>query len=315
MEYIPERYNSLNKNMKLNPCAEDFTPNIEKNQKINIKGNTGNIMGGNFNGFIFDNLYSEKYLQEKQKSIQLVQDIYQYFYGNYKIKVFIADEQIKSKQGKVTFANTAMVSLQDNNNKQRIFADYDYQRILFLSALFSLFLFIFICFHLSLMTFNNQDITGNIQSRIYQRNDPKNTLNTLKNKNDKRIIIGHLNINHLENKFLPLVSLVKDKLDIFLISETKIDESFPTAQFLIDGYTNPFRRDRDKFGGGLCLYIRDDIPCKQIKLKYTLPLDIECLFIEIRFYKNKYILVGGTIRIRIIALISSVILVRPLIHC
>ena len=240
-------------------------------------------------------------VKETKKQGSLVQEIYKYFYCNYKIK---------STKSVAIFANTVMVSLQDD--KQRIFSEYNYQIIIFLSTLFSLFLSIFIYFHLlPFMRFNIRDTADNTQSTIQQRNEPKSILNTLKIKNNKRIIIGHLNINHLEKKFLPLVSLVKDRLDIFLISETKIDESFPTAQFLIDGYTNPFRRDRNTFGGGLCLYIRDDIPCKQIKLKYTLPSDIECLFIEIRFYKNKYIIVGGITRTRTVSLISSVILVRP----
>ena len=46
-------------------------------------------------------------------------------------------------------------------------------------------------------------------------------------------------------------------------------------------------------GGGLILYVREDIPCKQIKLNFNLPSDIECLFIEINLRKRKYLLVGG----------------------
>ena len=122
--------------------------------------------------------------------------------------------------------------------------------------------------------------------------DPNIILNTLRTKNGERIIIGHLNINHIEKKFGPLVSLVKDRLDIFLLTETKIDQSFPPSQFTIDGYSNPFRRDRDVHGGGLLLYVRDDIPCKEIKV-HTLPGNIECLFIEIKLRNKKYILVGG----------------------
>ncbi len=130
-------------------------------------------------------------------------------------------------------------------------------------------------------------------TNVIDTEDPKTVLNKLRTKNSERIIIGHLNINHLENKFEPLVSLVKDRLDIFLLSETKIDESFPPGQFTIEGYAKPFRRDRDKCGGGLILYLRNDIPCKQIKLQYTLPSDIECLFIEINLRNKKYLLVGG----------------------
>ena len=59
------------------------------------------------------------------------------------------------------------------------------------------------------------------------------SLETLTTKNSDKIIIGHLNINFIENKFSSLVSLVKDKLDIFIVSETKIDDSFPENQFII----------------------------------------------------------------------------------
>ena len=50
--------------------------------------------------------------------------------------------------------------------------------------------------------------------------------------------------------------MIKDNVDILLTSETKIDSSFPTAQFHIDGYII-YRCDRNENGGGLLLYIRD----------------------------------------------------------
>ena len=64
-------------------------------------------------------------------------------------------------------------------------------------------------------------------------------------KNSERIIIGHLNINFIENQFNSLLSLVKDRLDIFMVSERKIDDSFPENQFIIEGHSKPFRRDRN----------------------------------------------------------------------
>ena len=85
---------------------------------------------------------------------------------------------------------------------------------------------------------------------------------------------------------------MKDRLDIILFSETKIDSSFPPSQFAIEGYLNPFRRDRDIHGGGLLLYVRDDIPCKEIK-SHTLPNNVEGLFIEIKLRNMKYVLVAG----------------------
>ena len=122
--------------------------------------------------------------------------------------------------------------------------------------------------------------------------EPRRILNNLISKNNDRLIFGHLNINFIENKFEPLVSLVKDKLDIIMVSETKIDESFPESQFIIEGYSKPFRRDRNSHGGGILIYIRDDIPCKEIKTQ-KLPGDIEGIFIEINLRNNKWILIGG----------------------
>ena len=56
-----------------------------------------------------------------------------------------------------------------------------------------------------------------------------------------------------------LEEIIKDKVDIFLISETKLDSSFPSGQFIIKGYSTPFRLDRNQNGGGLLLYVSEDI--------------------------------------------------------
>ena len=48
-----------------------------------------------------------------------------------------------------------------------------------------------------------------------------------------------------------------------MISETKLDKSFPEVQFFVDAYGPPIRLDRDIHGGGLMLFVREDIPCKR----------------------------------------------------
>ena len=52
-------------------------------------------------------------------------------------------------------------------------------------------------------------------------------LNNLRAQNESGVIIAHLNINFIYNKFEALKSLVENKVDILVITETKIDESFP----------------------------------------------------------------------------------------
>ena len=45
-----------------------------------------------------------------------------------------------------------------------------------------------------------------------------------------------------------------------MISETKIDNSFLVGNFVIDGFSTPYQLIRDSNGGGIMLYIREDIP-------------------------------------------------------
>ena len=48
-------------------------------------------------------------------------------------------------------------------------------------------------------------------------------------KHPKNLFFDHLNVNFIRNKFVSIEELIKSTFDIFLISETKIDDSFPNA--------------------------------------------------------------------------------------
>ena len=71
-----------------------------------------------------------------------------------------------------------------------------------------------------------------------------------------------------------------------MISETKLDESFPSMQFNFDGY-NIFRSDQNAKGDGILMYVRDDIPCKLIPMRSS---TIEGFFIELKLRKKKWLL-------------------------
>ena len=89
-------------------------------------------------------------------------------------------------------------------------------------------------------------------------------LKNIRQKHSNRLVIAQLNINSIRNKFTSLSNMIKDNIDILLISETKINSSFPTVQFHIDGYTI-HRRDRNENDGGLLLYVREDVPSTLLK--------------------------------------------------
>ena len=79
---------------------------------------------------------------------------------------------------------------------------------------------------------------------------------TFRVKYPSNLITGHLNINSIRNKFELLSFLINGKVDIFLISETKINGTFPTSQFLMSGYSNVYRLDRNNKGGGICILLK-----------------------------------------------------------
>ena len=91
-------------------------------------------------------------------------------------------------------------------------------------------------------------------------------LRMLRVKNVNRIIIGNLNINSISNKFDQLKLFVQGKVDILIVTETKLDSTFATSQFVIVGYSEPYRFYRNKNGGGVLIYIREDIPSKLLAI-------------------------------------------------
>ena len=89
-------------------------------------------------------------------------------------------------------------------------------------------------------------------------------------------LIACLNINSLRNKVIDLGVILKDlPRDYLIISETELDESFPNAQFKLNGYEVRARRDRHKHGGGLIEFVRQGFICKRLT-KYE-PNCSECI--------------------------------------
>ena len=107
-----------------------------------------------------------------------------------------------------------------------------------------------------------------------------------------RLLIGNLNINSILNKFDQLKLFLQGKVDILVIKETKLNSTFPTSQFLIESYSEPYCFDKSRNWGGVLIYVREDIPSKPLT-DHTLPHDIEGIFVEINLRKNKWLLFGS----------------------
>ena len=72
-------------------------------------------------------------------------------------------------------------------------------------------------------------------------------------------------------------------MDIIILSEIKIDDSFPTNQFLINGFSLPFRADRNQNDGGILVYTNESIPTKMLQVN----IDIETICFHINLKKRK----------------------------
>ena len=111
----------------------------------------------------------------------------------------------------------------------------------------------------------------------------------LRIRNPNEIIIGNLNINSLPNKFEQLKDTVMQHIDVFVLTETKLDDTFPTTQFLVNGFSETTDLTEIERGGGVIVYIREDIPSKLLD-KHIFLYDMDGLFVELNFRKCKWLL-------------------------
>ena len=81
-------------------------------------------------------------------------------------------------------------------------------------------------------------------------------------------MIGHWNVNLFAAKLDAIKTIIPGNVDIMVFGETKLDESYPMTQLLIDG-------------------VRSDIPCTQPNKH-----EFSNIFVEINFRKSKWLLLG-----------------------
>ena len=90
--------------------------------------------------------------------------------------------------------------------------------------------------------------------------------------------MAHLNMRCLLTGYDEMSSLLVDyRFDVFGVSETWLKPCIPSDRFQVPGYTL-FRADRkatmrypQQTGGGVALYVREDIPCELYELANVEP--------------------------------------------
>ena len=111
----------------------------------------------------------------------------------------------------------------------------------------------------------------------YSNENLKYFLSALRRKNLNTVILAQLNINSIRNKFNLLGEGIKGKVDVLMISETKIDKNFPRRQFYIEGFTPLYRLDQNCHWGGILVYVREDTSFKLIEMNGS----VESISIEL----------------------------------
>ena len=99
----------------------------------------------------------------------------------------------------------------------------------------------------------------------------------------------HININSLLPKIDELRSItLKTSPAILGVTETKLDDSIQNSEVHIENY-NLIRCDRNRKGGGVACYVRNDLNFSQ---KCVFSRDVENVFIDILLPKSKAFTVG-----------------------
>ena len=114
-----------------------------------------------------------------------------------------------------------------------------------------------------------------------------------------RIKLFHLNIQSIKNRnhLIQIRELVSDnKVDVILaISETWLNSSILNAEVEIQGYRIHRLDLKYKRGGGVCIYVRNNLKSNVLKdLSYISDLGLHQLWVQIQLNKNKSIIVCVT---------------------
>ena len=122
---------------------------------------------------------------------------------------------------------------------------------------------------------HRNDIKDNADNDVREGENANMILKNMRLSTKNKLLIAHLNINSIRNKIEALKCVVSGNIDILIIAETKIDDTFPTNQFCIEGYMPPLRADRNQHGGGLLIYIRDGVPAREVAISTLTSKEME----------------------------------------
>ena len=137
----------------------------------------------------------------------------------------------------------------------------------------------------------DQSPRHSLEADVLENQNDIDNLNKLRAKNLQNPLFSYYNINSLRFKFDDLKEIISKSLpDVLVFAETKLDSSFSNAQFFLEEYYEPTRKDKSCFSGGLIEYIRKGIIRKRLS-DFELT-NFESIASELTINKNKYFLLS-----------------------
>ena len=135
------------------------------------------------------------------------------------------------------------------------------------------------------LTNQRQNISQNVPENF---DSDLKILKFLRVENDSNPIVTYLNINSSGEKINHLCEICKESpIDNLCVDQTKLDSSYPDAQFQINDYQfSLFRRDRNKNGEGKIVYISQGLITKRLP-KFETEVS-ETVYVELTISKKKW---------------------------
>ena len=135
----------------------------------------------------------------------------------------------------------------------------------------------------------SEDESG-IQDQSQKYENFIDSLFNIRKHHFNKVIMAHININSLRNKFDMLTDSVTEYIDLLVIYETKLGDTFPHALYHLKDFSNSYRLGRNSHGGGILVCVRDNIPSNLVKLDQKFK-NFEGFFIELELSrKSKWFL-------------------------
>ena len=88
----------------------------------------------------------------------------------------------------------------------------------------------------------------------------------------------------MRNKFTDLKTIINGNVDIVSVAETKLDASFPSPQFTLEGYVTPCRLNINNKSGGILAYVKSSVPSRCLFFE-ELCISIQAIPFEVNLRK------------------------------